>query len=108
MRQILAGVTHVDAEDVGAGLEQLVDHLRAAGGRSQRGDDLGAAVTSHRRSPSLLVPEEGPDGGAGGGEPAAGGSAPAPGGVRGGAPPRGGNGRSTGCSAVSVNCTVQE
>ena len=36
--------------DVGAGLEQLADHLRVAGGGAERGDDLGAAQASHRRA----------------------------------------------------------
>ena len=42
------GVAHVDAEDVGAGGEQARDDASVGGGRTQRGDDLGPAQTSHQ------------------------------------------------------------
>src|SRR6185437_16446955 len=47
---ILAGVTHIDAEHVGAGREQPRDHRGVGGGRSKRGDDFGAAQSSHFQS----------------------------------------------------------
>ena len=87
---VLAGVTHIDAEDVGAGRKQLRDHAGVGGGRSERGDDLGAAQASH-----FLLPLPLPGGGA-----AAGGSAP--GGARVAVGLRAGD-----PSALSVSCTVQ-
>jgi hypothetical protein len=44
---VVRGVAHVDAEHVGAGLEQLGDHRRIARRGAERGDDLGAAQASH-------------------------------------------------------------
>ena len=44
---VVRGVAHVDAEHVGAGLEQPRDHRRHSGGRTEGGDDLGAAQPSH-------------------------------------------------------------
>ena len=44
----LRRVAHVDAEDVGAGHEQPLDHRRIGRSRAQRGDDLGAAFAFHR------------------------------------------------------------
>ena len=41
--QIVAGVAHVDAEDVGAGAGQLLDDLLGPGGGAEGGDDLYAA-----------------------------------------------------------------
>ena len=35
-------VAHVEAEDVGAGLEQLADHFGVLGSRSQRGKNFRA------------------------------------------------------------------
>ena len=49
---VMRRVAHVDAEHVGAGLEQPRDHLGVAGGGTERGDDLGAAQASHLRGPS--------------------------------------------------------
>ena len=46
---VVRGVAHVDAERVGAGLEQFADHLGIAGGGAERGDDLGSAQPPHRR-----------------------------------------------------------
>ena len=45
--EIVVGVAHVDAEDVGARLEQLLDHLLVGRGRTERGEDLDLAAASH-------------------------------------------------------------
>ena len=87
---VLAGVAHIDAEHVGAGLEQLGDHCGVGRGGPQRGDDLGAAQPSHR----LPLPA-GADGDAKGSRCVAEGE-------------RDGSGRTGVCSALSVSCTVQE
>ena len=47
LEEIVAGVAHVDAEDVGAGARQLLDRLLVVGGGSERGDDLDPAQASH-------------------------------------------------------------
>ena len=47
---VVRGVAHVDAKDVGAGLEQRGDGRPIGRGRAERGDDLDAASTSdHKR-----------------------------------------------------------
>ena len=43
-----AGVGEVEAEDVGAGGDQLLEHRRVPARRPDRGDDLGAALRVHR------------------------------------------------------------
>jgi hypothetical protein len=44
----VAGVAHIDAEHVGAGRKQGGDHLTARRGRTEGGNDLGAAPAPHR------------------------------------------------------------
>ena len=44
---LVIGVAHIDAEDVGAGLEQPADDGAIARCRAQRGDDFGAPLPSH-------------------------------------------------------------
>src|SRR6266851_666217 len=112
---VVRGMAHIDAEDVGTGLEQASDHRTVGGRRAKRCKDLDAAQSSHG-----LLPGAAP-----GGRP------DAPGGVpRGeldmpGAPPGeldmpgrfpGPPGptvpgipgtRCAGCSVDSVSCTVQ-
>ena len=91
---VLAGVAHIDAKHVDAGDEQSLDHLRIGRGRSEGGDDFGAALASHRLPPC-----------AGGGTDTCDGFKRDPAGPSEG---RGGSGRSGACSAVSVSCTVQD
>ncbi len=43
-------VAEVEAEDVGAGLEQFLQPFRAGGGRPERGHDLGEALAEHAAS----------------------------------------------------------
>ena len=45
---VVGGVTHIDAEDVGAGLEQVCDDAAVRGRRTEGRDDLGATQTSHQ------------------------------------------------------------
>ncbi len=45
--QLVVGVAHIDAEDVGAGLEELAQHLLAGGGRPDRGENLDVSAASH-------------------------------------------------------------
>ena len=45
---VMARVTHVDAEDVGARHEQLGDDASVGGGGAECSDDLGPAQTSHQ------------------------------------------------------------
>jgi hypothetical protein len=45
--QLMVGVAHIDAEDIGAGFEQLLQHLLGRGGRTDSGEDLDLAATSH-------------------------------------------------------------
>ncbi len=45
---LMFAVAQVQAEDVGARLVQLLDHLRVRAGRSQSRDYLRLAVTPHR------------------------------------------------------------
>ncbi len=84
---VVAGVAHVDAEDVDAGGEQPRDHLGARRGRPQRGDNLGAAQASHFFGPVVGGCTRG---------------------WRLGPGTRGVSGLSGACSAVSVSCTVHE
>src|ERR1700732_3633660 len=63
---VVRGVAHIDAEDVGAGLEQAADHCAVGRCRAKRCKDLDAAQTSHG-----LLP-----GAAAGGRPDAPGGAP--------------------------------
>ena len=42
---VVGAVAEVDAEDVGAGVEQAAQHVRGGGGGAEGGDDAGAAVT---------------------------------------------------------------
>ena len=44
---LVAAVAEVEAEHVGAGIGQLADPLLGRAGRTQRRDDLGAAVSAH-------------------------------------------------------------
>ena len=45
---VVRGVTHVDAEDVGAGSNRRAIVASVGGGRAERRDDLGPALTSHQ------------------------------------------------------------
>ena len=45
--QRVVGVAHIDAEDVGAGLEQRLDHMLFGRGRPQRCENLDLAAASH-------------------------------------------------------------
>src|SRR3982075_2006934 len=65
---VVRGVAHIDAEDVGAGLEQAPDHRAVGRGRAKRCKDLDATQTPHG-----LVPGAGdrPDAPGGGGAPGA-------------------------------------
>ena len=45
---VVAGVAHVDAEDVGACREQLRDHIAVRGRRTEGRDDFCPAQTSHQ------------------------------------------------------------
>src|SRR5215467_14221497 len=87
---ILTRVAHVDAENVGAGIEKARDHVGTGRGGSEGGDDFGAAQTSH----GLTVP--------------GGGGVSVVGGREGPSGTRGARGRSGACSAASVNCTVHD
>lgn len=92
------GVAHVDAEHVGAGLEQAGDRRLVGTGGSEGRDDLHTPLASHR--------EGLPGKGCGlDGRPCAGGTAMKEGepGAEGGAPA----GRCEDCSLESVSCTVQ-
>src|ERR1700722_13741268 len=44
---VVIGVTHIDAKNVGAGLEQAPDHGAVPGGRAERRHDFGALVPPH-------------------------------------------------------------
>ena len=44
---LMVGVAHIDAENVGAGLEQPIDDGAIRGGRPQRRNDLGTPLPSH-------------------------------------------------------------
>jgi len=46
---LVAAVAEVKAEHVRPGLEQGTDHLRTGACRSERGDDLGVALSAHGR-----------------------------------------------------------
>src|SRR6185369_2574860 len=86
---------HIDAKDVGAGLEQLANGAHVRRRRTERGEDLDPAQPSHCLAGAL-----GASGAAAGGAP--------PNGAPCGAPPGNpGSGFCTFCSPVSVNCTVQ-
>src|SRR4051812_48190745 len=102
-------MAHIDAEDVGAGLEQLADHCAVGGSRAKRGQNLDAPLSSHACSPYCFVPGVGAGCGAAGPGVAGLGSAgkPAPGAPGGGPPGPGRPGSLGGCSLVSVNWTVQ-
>ena len=50
-QQVVAGVAHIDAEDVGAGPGQFLDHLFAARGGPEGGYDLNSSQASHRGRP---------------------------------------------------------
>src|SRR3954470_20297718 len=97
-------MAHIDAEDVGPGLEQATDHRAVGGCRAKRCKDLGAAQTPHG-----LLPGAGPccrpD--APGGVP---GELDMPGrfpGPPGPTVPGIPGTRCAGCSLDSVSCTVQ-
>ena len=45
---IMAGMAHVDAEQVCAGFMKLLDHLLRRGGRPERGEDFDFSVASHQ------------------------------------------------------------
>src|SRR5690606_40728786 len=57
---VVAGMAHIDAEDVGAGDEQGLDRFLVRGGRSERREDLGLPVAPHSWFPSMTgtVPED--------------------------------------------------
>ena len=46
---VVRAVAEVEAEHVGAGLEQRADGLAVGAGRAERGDDLGVAMATHGR-----------------------------------------------------------
>jgi hypothetical protein len=48
---VMGAVAHVQAEDIGAGLEQRADGGDIVRGRAERGDDLDVALTSHASVP---------------------------------------------------------
>ena len=50
---VVIGVAHIDAEHIGAGLEQPGNDGAIPGGRTERGDDLGAPLPSHRALKAL-------------------------------------------------------
>src|SRR5262249_43868666 len=87
---VLGGMARINTKNVGARLEQLRNHVGIRGCGPESSDDFRAAQTPHGLAPP-----------AGGGDSTVGGRE-----VPSGA--RGANGRSGACSAVSVNCTVQE
>src|SRR3546814_15978717 len=45
--RVMAGMTHIDAEEIGPGLEQLLDHVLFGRCRPQRGKNLYFAVALH-------------------------------------------------------------
>src|SRR5690606_12005195 len=45
--QLVAGMAHIDAEDVGTGPRQFLDHLLLLAGRPEGGEDLRASDPSH-------------------------------------------------------------
>src|ERR1700694_2958889 len=102
---VVRGMAHIDAEDVGAGLEQATDHRKVGRGRAKRGEDLDAAQASHGLVPGAVV----------GGRPDAPGGVPPgeldmPGrfpGPPGPTVPGIPGTRCAGCSLDSVSCTVQ-
>src|SRR5690606_13909856 len=56
LQQFVAGVTHVDAEDVGPGARQFLDHLLVARSRAERGENLHTSHTSRRlAAPSCVL-----------------------------------------------------
>src|SRR5581483_12491423 len=100
---VVRGVAHIDAENVGARLEQAADHRTVGRSRPKRGKDLDTAQTPHG-----LVP------GAGGRPVAPGGNPPGELDMPGIFPPSPGamppgipGTRCAGCSLESVSCTVQ-
>jgi hypothetical protein len=44
---VMRGMAHIDAEYVGAGREELIDHRPLRRGRTERCHNLGPAQTSH-------------------------------------------------------------
>src|ERR1700676_1096210 len=112
---VVRGMAHIDAEDVGAGLEQAPDHRAVGGRRAKRCKDLDAAQSSHGLLPGA-TPGGGPDapGGVPGGEFGMPGVPPGeldmPGrlpGPPGPTVPGIPGTRCAGCSLDSVSCTVQ-
>ena len=53
---LAVGVGEVEAEDVGAGLDQCLEHLRVPAGRADRGDDLGPPAPAPRSRLSISPP----------------------------------------------------
>src|SRR5260221_3114664 len=112
---VVRGVAHIDAEDVGAGLEQAPDHRAVGGCRAKRCKDLDAAQAPHGLLPGA-TPGGRPDppGGVPPGEFGRLGAAPGeldmPGrfpGPPGPTVPGIPGTRCAGCSLDSVSCTVQ-
>ena len=44
---VMAGMAHIDAENVGPGADEFLDDLWVVGGRPERGEDLYAARSFH-------------------------------------------------------------
>ena len=53
--RFVRGMAHVDAKNVGAGLEELVDGFRSVGGWSEGSEDLDLSPASHRPPTPRLV-----------------------------------------------------
>ena len=53
--QVMAGMAHIDAEDVGAGLVHLADHLLGGGGGPQCRQNLDPARALHCPFPSVTL-----------------------------------------------------
>src|SRR3954469_14179117 len=95
---LVRGVAHIDAGDVGAGLEQTTDHRAVGRGGAKRCKDLDSAQASHGLAP----------GAAAGGRPGPPGALDIPGRFPPGPTVPGMPGtRCAGCSLDSVSCTVQ-
>src|SRR5205085_3490292 len=100
---VVRGVAHVDAEHIGACLEQTADHRAVGRRRSQRRQDLDTAQAPHFFDPGAGG-RPGAPGGVPPGEPDRPGNPPAPPGPT--VPGMPGT-RCEGCSLDSVSCTVQ-
>src|SRR6266849_2024888 len=102
---VVRGMAHIDAENVGAGLEQAPDHRTVGGCRAKRCKDLDAAQAPHGLLPgATLGGRPDPPGAVPPGELEMPGRFPGPPGPT--VPGIPGT-RCAGCSLDSVSCTVQ-